>query len=384
MNQQGKKSEDAAPMRVLITGGLGFIGSHLAERFLREGYRVRILDNLDPRVHPAGAAVFIPQGAEFIQGDVTNRECLESALNDVDIVSHHAAYQDYMLDFSKFFAVNTMSTALLYEIIVARQFPIRQIIIASSQAVYGEGQYLCPSHGLVLPPPRGFEQLSRGEWEVRCPTCGEEVTSLMLDEKYTNPFNPYGVSKYAGERAALGLGCLHGIPTVILRYSITQGRRQSLYNHYSGICRIFVSQAMTKKPLIIYEDGLQTRDFVHIDDVVEANFTVLQNPRADFQVYNVGSGVTTTVQDYADAVKGKLADYVQSTIPGQYRRGDNRHSVSSIEKLKGLGWSPKCDLDHILDDFLTWIDSIGGIPDRIPDAYQDMRRVGVVLTAAAG
>jgi dTDP-L-rhamnose 4-epimerase len=378
-----QESEDGLQMRVLITGGAGFIGSHLAERFLKEGYRVRILDNLDSRVHPTQASAFIPHGAEFIRGDVTDRECLERALKGVDIISHHAAYQDYMLDFSKFFAVNTVSTALLYEIIVARQLPIRQVIVASSQAVYGEGQYLCPSHGLVLPPPRKLEQLTRGEWEVCCPVCASEVTPLMLDEKYTNPYNPYGVSKYAGERAALGLGCLHNIPTVILRYSITQGKRQSLYNHYSGICRIFVSHALTKKPLLIYEDGLQTRDFVHIDDVVEANLTVLQNSEADFQIYNVGSGVTTTVQDYADAVKKRLGEEVQSTTPGQYRRGDNRHSVSSIEKLKKLGWRPKRDLEHILDDFLAWIDSIGGIPDRIPDAYQDMRRVGVVLSAAA-
>jgi dTDP-L-rhamnose 4-epimerase len=371
-------------MRILISGGAGFIGSHLTDRFLREGYKVRILDNLDPRVHPPGVSVYTPPtGVEFVRGEVTDRACLEHALEDVDIVSHQAAYQDYMLDFSKFFSVNAVSTALLYEIAVARRLPLKKIIVASSQAVYGEGQYLCPTHGLVLPPPRNLEQLGRGEWELSCPTCTDEVTPLLLDERYSNPFNPYGVSKYAGERAAMGLGWLHGIPTVVLRYSITQGRRQSLYNHYSGICRIFVSQALTRKPLILYEDGLQTRDFVHVDDVVDANMAVLNNGQADFQVYNVGSGVATTVQDYANALKIKLERDIECSIPGQYRRGDNRHSVSSIEKLKGLGWKPKRTLEHILDDFLTWIESIGGIPQRIPDAYQDMRRVGVVLNACA-
>jgi dTDP-L-rhamnose 4-epimerase len=368
-------------MRVLISGGAGFIGSHLADRFLKEGYSVRILDNLDPRVHLPGASVNIPAGAEFIRGDVTDRACLEDALQDVDIVSHQAAYQDYMLDFSKFFTVNAVGTALLYEIAVARRLPIKKIIVASSQAIYGEGQYLCQMHGLVLPPPRTLEQLRKGEWELCCPTCADEVTPLLLDERHSNPFNPYGVSKYAEERAALGLGCLHAIPTVILRYSITQGRRQSLYNHYSGICRIFVSQALTNKPLILYEDGLQTRDFVHIDDVVDANMAVLRNNEADFQVYNVGSGVATTVQDYANVLKSRLGQNIECHIPGQYRRGDNRHSVSSIEKLKALGWKPKRHLEHIIDDFLAWIDSIGGIPDRIPDAYEDMRRVGVVMTA---
>jgi dTDP-L-rhamnose 4-epimerase len=368
-------------MRVLITGGAGFIGSHLADRFLKEGLRVRILDNLDPRVHPAEASVYIPSGAEFIRGDVTDRACLQRALKDVDVVSHQAAYQDYMLDFSKFFAVNTVSTALLYEIAVAQRLPIRKIIVASSQAVYGEGQYLCPTHGLVLPPPRNQEQLSQGKWETQCPICGGEVTALLLDERHPNPFNAYGVSKYALDKAAMGLGWLHGIPTVVLRYSITQGRRQSLYNHYSGICRIFVSRALTNKPLILYEDGLQTRDFVHVDDVVDANMAVLEKTETNFEVYNVGSGVATTVQNYASMLKAKLGRDLEYSIPGQYRRGDNRHSVSSIEKLTRLGWAPRRNLENIMDDFLTWIEDIGGIPEHIPDAYGDMKRVGVVVTS---
>ncbi len=370
-------------MRVLITGGAGFIGSHLAERFLTEGYRVRVLDNLDSRVHPVGTPVYFPAGVEFVRGDVTDRSCLEHALQDVDVVSHQAAYQDYMFDFSKFFHVNTVSTALLYEIAVARRLPIKKIIIASSQAVYGEGQYLCSTHGMVLALPRKTEQLSRGDWEPHCPTCGRSVSPLLLKEQDPNPFNPYGVSKYSEERAALGLGWLHGIPTTILRYSITQGRRQSLYNHYSGICRIFVSRALTNNPLIVYEDGMQTRDFVHVDDVVEANMAVLRRHEADFEAYNVGSGVATTVMDYARTVEAKLGRELPFCVPGQYRLGDNRHSVSSIEKLKKLGWAPKNDLERILDDFLAWVETIGGIPKRIHDAYGDMRRVGVVLTTCA-
>jgi dTDP-L-rhamnose 4-epimerase len=365
-------------MRVLVTGGAGFIGSHLAERFLRAGYQVRILDNLAPRVHPAEAAISIPPDAEFIHGDVTDRECLERALTGVDIVSHQAAYQDYMPDFSKFFSVNTVSTALLYEVIVARHLPVRKIIVASSQAVYGEGQYLCPSDGLVLPPPRNQKQLDRQNWEVQCPVCGNEVSPLQLDERYPNPYNAYGVSKLALDKAALGLGWLQAIPTVVLRYSITQGRRQSLYNHYSGICRIFVSRALTQQPLILYEDGLQTRDFVHVDDVVEAHMAVLEKSEADFEAYNVGSGVATTVEEYARLVQAKLGRDLECTVPGQYRRGDNRHSVSSVEKLKRLGWAPRRTLDHIVEDFLAWIEEIGGIPGSIPDAYSDMRRVGVV------
>jgi dTDP-L-rhamnose 4-epimerase len=204
----------------------------------------------------------------------------------------------------------------------------------------------------------------------------------LLQESHTNPYNQYAVSKLAEEKIALGLGWLHGIPTVALRYSITQGPRQSLFNQYSGICRIFVGRALKNEPLIIYEDGLQTRDFVHIDDVVDANMRVLQED-ADFQAFNVGSGKSTTVLEYADLVRAKLSSDIGLTVSGEYRRGDNRNSISSIEKLRLLGWSPKRDLPTILDDFLAWVDSIGGIPEQVHDAYGDMRKAGVVLSAAA-
>jgi dTDP-L-rhamnose 4-epimerase len=368
-------------MRILITGGAGFIGSHLVDRFLEEGFQVRILDSLDPRVHPHGKPDYIPAQAEFIEGDVRDRETLRYALRHIDVVCHQAAYQDYMPDFSRFFSVNAVGTALIYELIVSDRLPVRKIIVASSQAVYGEGQYHCSKHGLFQPAPRSREQLERRTWEVCCPRCGEASEPPLLEEEHTNPYNQYAVSKLAEERAALGLGWLHGIPTVALRYSITQGSRQSLFNHYSGICRIFCSRAMNEQPLIVYEDGLQTRDFIHVQDVVDANLLVLHKDEADFQAYNVGSGIRTTVIEYAEAVRSKLECAIPVEIPGEYRRGDNRHTVSSIEKLRRLGWKPRRSLSQILDDYLTWIEQIGGIPPDIPDAYSDMKRAGVVLTS---
>jgi len=216
----------------------------------------------------------------------------------------------------------------------------------------------------------------------KVPQCDKQAEPCLLQENHTNPYNQYAVSKLAAEKTALGLGWLHGIPSVALRYSITQGPRQSLFNQYSGICRIFVGRALKNEPLIIYEDGLQTRDFVHIDDVVDANMRVLQED-ADFEAFNVGSGKPTTVLEYADLVRAKLSSDIGLTISREYRRGDNRHSVSSIEKLCLLGWSPKRYLSTILDDFLAWVDSIGGIPEQVHDAYGDMRRAGVVLRASA-
>ncbi|MGA7924713.1 MAG: NAD-dependent epimerase/dehydratase family protein [Candidatus Sulfotelmatobacter sp.] len=367
-------------MRVLVIGGAGFIGSHLVDRFLKEGFQVRVLDSLDPKIHPRGKPSYLSPQAEFIKGDVTDRKALLHALGGVDIVSHQAAYQDYMPDFSRFLHVNAVGTALLYELIVRERLKVKKVIVASSQAVYGEGQYICQTHGEFLPVPRG-EQLQEGKWEVGCPECGRESKPALLREEYTNPYNQYAVSKLAQEKTALGLGWLHCIPSVALRYSITQGPRQSLFNHYSGVCRIFVSRALQGKPLLIYEDGRQTRDFVHVQDVVEANMLVLRKEEADFQVFNVGSGRSTCVLDYAQAVRTKVGREVDLLFPGEYRRGDNRHSVSSIAKLKALGWSPDRGLSTILEDFLDWVEHTGGIPEELPDAYSDMKESGVVLTS---
>jgi dTDP-L-rhamnose 4-epimerase len=369
--------------KVLVTGGAGFIGSHLVDRFLQEGFQVRVLDNLEPKVHPYGRPSYVPSKVEFIKGSVTDRSALSFALEGVDVVSHQAAYQDYMPDFSRFLEVNAVGTAMIFELIVQRRLPIKKVIIASSQAVYGEGQYQCAKHGFFLPLPRSQMQLSRGVWDVFCPNCGNRARSSLLQEEHSNPFNQYAVSKLAAEKTALGLGWLHGIPTVALRYSVTQGARQSLYNHYSGVCRIFFSRALRDRPLIVYEDGKQTRDFVHVQDVVDANMLVLENDGANFQALNVGSGKATTVLEYAQTVLCKLARTVDLSISGEYRRGDNRHSVSSIEKLKSLGWCPQRDISVIMNDFLDWIEGIGGIPEQVPDAYSDMRNAGVVLSGVS-
>jgi dTDP-L-rhamnose 4-epimerase len=369
-------------MRVLVTGGAGFIGSHLVDRFLRDGFQVRVLDSVDPKIHPHGRPPYLPPGIEFVHGSVTDRQTLCKALQGIDVVSHQAAYQDYMPDFSHFLEVNALSTALIYELIVQYRLPVKKVVVASSQAVYGEGQYQCPQDGLVLPQPRSQQQLAWADWEVSCPRCGQKATALPLQEEHNNPYNQYAVSKLAGEKAALGLGWLHGIPTVALRYSITQGARQSLYNHYSGICRIFFSRALQRRPLIIYEDGAQTRDFVHVQDVVDANLLVLDKDEANFQTFNVGSGKPTTVSDYADAVLRKVPSAAGVQISGMYRRGDNRHSVSSIQKLSCLGWRARRDLSRIMDDFLEWIESIGGVPEQVSDADAHMRDAGVVLSVS--
>jgi dTDP-L-rhamnose 4-epimerase len=369
-------------MRALITGGAGFIGSHLADRFLQQGYEVRILDNLEPRVHPHGLPNYLSKEIEVVEGDVRSYDTWVKVLDDVDVISHQAAYQDYMLDFSKFLTTNTVSTALLYEVLVKQRIFPKKVIIASSQAVYGEGQYSCAEHGRFSPQHRSAEQLRSASWEICCPVCHQEATPELLDEESTNPVNQYAVSKLSGEQIGIGLGRLHGIPTVALRYSITQGPRQSLFNQYSGIMRIFFTRAMAKLPLVIYEDGLQTRDFVHVDDVVDANFCVLNTDAADSRSFNVGGGRKTTVLEFAQQLGQFLREDsgqdLEIELPRQYRVGDNRHSISNIQRLGRLGWKPKRELAQNLRDFLGWIRQIGGIPKEIPDAYGIMQSSGVV------
>ena len=380
-------------MKALVTGGAGFIGSHLVDRLLEEGYEVRILDNLEPRVHPKGMPPWIPKDTEFIYGDVRVKEVLKKALRGVEVVFHQAAYQDHMLDFSKFLHVNSVSTALIQEILLELQREgsgkqVQKLIVASSQAVYGEGQYRCRSDGcsmseagVIHPQSRIEELLQSRQWEPICPECKEPMEKLLLQEEYHNPYNAYAISKLSEEMAAVRLGKLYGIPTVALRYSIIQGPRQSLYNQYSGICRIFCLRLLNGLPPVIYEDGYQRRDYTHINEAVEANMVVLRDPRADYQVFNVGSGLDITVREYAEALIQKLGKNVEPLIPGEYRLGDNRHSVSDISKLKSLGWTPRHTLEEIFEDYISWIQEHGDLDDYFQDAEKAMREQGVVRSA---
>jgi len=370
-------------MRILISGGAGFIGSHIADRFLREGWSVRVLDSLQPRVHPEGVPKHLSEEVDFLRGDVTNRLDWERALEGVDLVSHQAAYQDYVPDYSQFMATNVVGTALLFEVIAARKLPVRRVVVASSQAVYGEGQYLCPMHKMVLAFPRELWDLEKGLWEVTCPRCGMPVTPQLLEEPHPNPLSPYGTSKYAQEITALKLASLLSVPCVALRYSITQGPRQSLFNQYSGIARIFTLRLLQGKPPIAFEDGLLQRDYVHVRDVVEANWLASHDNRAVGQAFNVGSGRPTTVLEYARRLAAKLGRSIEPETPGIYRLGDARHSVSSIERLRSLGWEPRHGLDEILEDFLAWVSELGDVQRFFTDAHQQLLNMDVLRMSHA-
>lgn len=362
----------------LVTGGAGFIGSHTVDALISSGYSVRIIDNLHPRVHPNGRPSYLPGEVEFIGGDVSNREDLDWALQDVSYVFHLAAYQDYLPDFSTFIHVNAESTALLYELVVEKGYPVEKIVVASSQAVYGEGRYQCETDGLVYPGLREESRLGRGEWEPLCPHCGQTPHWQPTDEGVVNPQNQYALSKYAQEMIALTLGRRYQIPTVALRYSIVQGPRQSFYNAYSGACRIFCLSMYFDQSPVIYEDGMQVRDYINIQDVVAANLLVLERPEADYRVFNVGGGQGYSVVEFAEIVARVFGKDIHPNIPGAYRFGDTRHIVSDVCRLQALGWSPKHTPEKSVTDYVSWLYQQENVEDVLDYVDRHMEQLNVV------
>ena len=367
--------------RVLVTGGAGFIGSHTVDLLLERGYGVRVLDSLQPRVHPHGRPAYLSPEIEFIQGDVTARDDLERALRDVRFVLHLAAYQDYQPDFSTFVHTNAESTALLFELIVANRLPVEKIVFASSQSVAGEGCYRCPADGPVRPGPRALQRLERGLWEVTCPRCAGPVTPTLIGEDTCAPHTAYAISKYAIELLADRLGRRYGIPTVCLRYTYVQGPRNSFFNAYSGICRIFALRCLHRLPPIVYEDGKQLRDYVNVRDVAAANVLVLERAEADWQVLNVGGGRAVTVLSFAELMIAAAGARVEPLVSGEYRLGDTRHTVSDITRLRALGWEARVPVEENVRQYLDWLASQDATLAYLREAEQVMRRQQVIRRA---
>lgn len=325
---------------VLITGGAGFIGGHTADRLLSLGHRVRIIDNFCAPVHSNGKPDYLPPGAEVVRGDTRDPKAMLSALDGVDAVFHLAAYQDYMPDFSTYIDVNATSTALLYELVVAEKLPVRKIIVASSQAVLGEGLYETIDGRTVQPSIRLEEQLSQGQWE-HLDDSGQPMRSIPTTETAVAPRNQYAISKNTQELLALHLGQRYQIPSVAMRYSIVQGPRQSLHNAYSGAMRIFSLHLHVGMRPTVYEDGEQLRDYVNIDDVVDANLLVLEDSRADYQALNVGGGVGVSVLGFYEALQKAVGAFQEPYVGNTYRYGDTRHIVSNTQRIRALGWKPR-------------------------------------------
>jgi dTDP-L-rhamnose 4-epimerase len=366
-------------MKILVTGGAGFIGSHTCDRLLRLGHDVIVLDALTQPVHrDGGKPAYLSSEIDFYQGDVRNRDLLTNLLRRVDAVYHFAAYQDYLTDFARFSDVNVVSTALIYEIIVAERLDIARVVVASSQSAMGEGLYHCASDGDQLPGMRLENALAAARWDIPCPQCGGPMEMRATPEHISNPQNAYGMSKLGEEMVAINLGRRYDIPTAALRYSIVQGPRQSVYNAYSGACRIFCLSYKQGIAPTAYEDGGAIRDYVNIDDVMDANVLVLDDDRAVGKVFNVGGGTPITTKGFADIVMRQYGSELEAKITGEYRFGDTRHILSDISELRKLGWEPQRTPADSVRAYAAWLDGIAGLNGVLDQANAQMRALGVV------
>jgi dTDP-L-rhamnose 4-epimerase len=365
--------------RALVTGGAGLIGSHIVDLLLREGWTVRILDNLEPQTHKNGKPEWVNPAAEFRLGNVQDYETMHSALIDIDVVFHEAAYGGYMPEMAKYVLVNSFGTAQMLEIIRDHQLPIRKVVVASSQAVYSEGAASCPEHGHVVPLLRPAEQLRAGDFTVHCPLCGKPTTSIATPEATPGGGETvYALTKVDQERLVLLWGQQTGIPTVALRYSCTYGPRQSLFNPYTGVIAIFCTRLLNGQPPVMYEDGGQTRDLCFVEDIANANLLVAETDKLNGLPVNVASGRATSVHDLANIIAEQLGVKIAPIARGEFRPGEIRSLISDIARIRAIGYEPQTTVEQGIARYVSWIKTQGAVEDYFSKAEAGLRAKGIV------
>ncbi len=365
--------------RALVTGGAGLIGSHIVDLLLSEGWTVRILDNLEPNTHKFGKPEWVNPRAEFRQGNVQDYATMESALQDIDVVWHEAAYGGYMPEMAKYVLVNSFGTAQMLEIIRDKNLPVKKGVVASSQAVYSEGAALCPEHGHVVPLLRPAEQLRAGDFAVHCPICAKPTTSIPTPESTPGGGETvYALTKVDQEKLVLLWGKQTGIPTVALRYSCTYGPRQSLFNPYTGVIAIFCTRLLNGLQPVMYEDGGQTRDLCFVEDIARANLLVGTMDTLDGLAVNVGSGRATSVRDLAGIIADKLGVKIEPLARGEFRPGEIRSLISDISRARTIGYEPSVTIEQGIERYLAWIATQGTVEDYFSAAEAGLKAKGIV------
>jgi len=371
--------------RALVTGAAGLIGSHLTDLLVREGWKVRALDNLEPQTHRRGKPAWIHSKAEFIHGDIRDRETIATALDKIDIVFHQAAYGGYMPEISKYVHVNSLGTAQMLEVIREKSLPIQKIIVASSQAVYSEGAGICPRHGLVFPTVRPVEQLRKGDWEVHCPICGAITKSAPTPENApVGGETVYGLTKVDQEKLVLLWGKQVGVPAVALRYSCTYGPRQSIFNPYTGVIAIFCTRLLNNLSPVLYEDGRQTRDFSFVEDIARANLLAAETDKLDGLAVNVGGGKGVPIRQVAQILSKALKIDIEPEARGEFRPGEMRHLTSDTTKIRSAGYKPQIELEEGIQRYIDWIRSQSDIRDYFSEAEQILKSKGIVHRVEVG
>lgn len=372
--------------KVLVTGGAGFIGSHIVDELLHRGYKVKVYDNLEPQVHGWGKQLpcYFNKEAEFILGDMRDRERLRKALRDVEVVFHEAAavgVGQSMYKINHYVSSNTLGGAVLLDILANEpHHKVEKIIVASSMSVYGEGAYHCRVCGPVYPSLRSEEQLLKRDWEMYCPHCLRPVTAASTGEdKPLSPTSIYAISKRDHEEMFLSVGRTYHIPTVALRYFNVYGQRQALSNPYTGAVAIFSSRLLNGKPPIIYEDGMQSRDFIHVRDIVNANMLALETEKADYEVFNVGTGRRITILELTGILAEKLNFFERPMVVNQFRAGDIRDCYSSISKIRSqLGFEAQVGFEDGISELIEWVRSQTSV-DEVDKAFEELKDKGLTV-----
>ena len=366
-----------ADLNILVTGGAGFIGSHLVDALVERGHRVRILDSLVEQVHGEKVPEHLNTSAEFIRADVCDAEQVSKALDGIDVVYHEAAevgVGQSMYEIVRYVRANDLGTAVLLEEMIKRPKQFRKLIVASSMSIYGEGAYRCEGcDKTVTPFLRPDEQLARHDWDFACAECGSNLKPIgTTEEKPLFPTSVYAVSKQDQEQYCLAVGRAYKIPTVAFRYFNVYGTRQALSNPYTGVCAIFSSRLLNDEPPTIFEDGEQSRDFVHVSDIVRANLLALETDKGDYQAMNVGTGRPTSVKQISSLLAKGLGKEIEPEIVGKYREGDIRHCVAEISKIESLlGYRPEVTLEDGMAELLGWVSQQEAI-DKVSAATAEL------------
>ena len=345
---------------ILVTGGAGYIGSHLVDALVARDYRVTVFDSLEPQVHRAGTwPSYANPRAAYIQGDVRDRAAFEPLVLQTDAVVHFAAAVSVgqsMYQVDRYVDVNTRGTALLLDILVNAKHHVQKIVVASSIGVYGEGAYRCASHGAVAPGIRPEAQLAARDWEQRCPVCQAQVISIPTPEdKALYRDNIYSMTKYHQEEMVLLIGKTYGIPAVAPRFFNVYGPRQSLSNPYAGVAAIWLSRLLNNRQPVVFEDGGQLRDFVSIHDVVDCLVLMIEKNGADFLPVNIGSGEVVTILDIARLLQRLLGSGIEPQITQTGRRFDIRHNTADIGRARTtLGYAPSVTLEQGFGELIEW------------------------------
>jgi dTDP-L-rhamnose 4-epimerase len=361
-------------MRVLITGGAGFIGQRTGQLLLKQAHQVTILDNLSPPAHDGPPA--LPAGMDLVEGDIRKREDWVKALKENEVVVHLADHHDYLPSFSKLFHINAVGTAILFELLLEGKTSVRRIVLGSTTAVYGEGKYRCGKDGDVYPLPRRVDVLERGVWDPPCPICGGAITPMVTDEAVTRPTSAYGLSKLAQEDLVRLLGDRHGIEWVILRYGAVQGKGQPFQNAYYGALRIFALRLAHGQAPALLEDGNQLRDFVDVEDVARANLAAISGLPSG--AYNVATGRAHAVIDLARTLLRIAERDLAPETPGRYRVGDPRHVVPDVSRLKAAGWEAQSGLETMVREYWQWLQQQPNLDTYFEGADHLMERTGTV------